>query len=366
MMFDVVILGAGVAGMAAASVLAKKGLKVALVDQAHEGTVKMGECLMADALPILDKLNLKDDFIAAKHRKLHAYNVDWGDESSFERHLITNPMGAGWLLDRAKFDRGLQQQCRDVNVVFYWQSRFEAITRLPNSGWRVAVKSDQVNVLDAMFVVDASGRSRAMIRKLKVKQQSADKMVAVCCHIKITSDVNSGIAHISNDVHGWWYLAKFNSTTASLCYFTDADLITPHNAEQFIDMAKKKSSIKDLLIDAIQINDTYRRCSANTSALQQSVGDGWLALGDAAVSFDPLSSYGITSALSSAFYGSQAILRSFSGQSEYLLTYQSLIRRNFIDYLVKRQQEYNKLRHLPSLFWQRRKITNNEISVTYN
>ena len=53
---------------------------------------------------------------------------------------------------------------------------------------------------------------------------------------------------------------------------------------------------------------------AETSRLDRIAGPGWLALGDAAAAYDPLSSYGIGSAMGSGFYAGQAIADSLAGR----------------------------------------------------
>ncbi|QDO84074.1 FAD-dependent oxidoreductase [Shewanella psychropiezotolerans] len=79
--YDVVIVGAGVAGMAISAVLARQGLSVVLVDRGQAEGISTGECLMADALPIMARLGLDTDFIAANHIALQSYRVSWGNSN---------------------------------------------------------------------------------------------------------------------------------------------------------------------------------------------------------------------------------------------------------------------------------------------
>ena len=354
MLYDVVIIGAGVAGMAAASVLARKGLTVALVDSGQAGGMKTGECLMADALPIMARLGLDSDFIAAAHTSLQSYRVTWGEPQPYERHLMTSPTGAGWIVNRSNFDAMLLDRCYDHNVRVYWQSRLVHVKQQFNSKWQLTFISVDMPDIEARFVIDASGRARAFTKQLGIKSQQLDKMVASCCHIENTNQDFSGVAHIASDVTGWWYYAKYSNSRGSLCYFSDSDLDLPTTPEDLLKQAQNQPYLTDIIAQSKPVLNTFKRCPAYSSALQQCIGDNWLAIGDAAVSFDPLSSYGMTSALSGAFYASQAILRHFKGDVEHLQTYQTLIQRNYLSYLVRREQEYRKIPADKSLFWQRR------------
>ncbi|WP_299005648.1 FAD-dependent oxidoreductase [uncultured Shewanella sp.] len=354
MYYDVAIIGAGVAGMAAASALARKGLTVALIESGQDNRINIGECLMADALPIMARLGFENEFIAAKYRSLQSYRVIWGALQPYERHLMTSPTGSGWIVDRRHFDELLLARCYDCNVDVYWKSKFQRIKQTMNGLWQFIFASVDMPDIEAHFVIDASGRARGLTKQLGIKSQQLDKMVASCCHIDTPDQSICGVANIVSDMNGWWYYAKFSHSRGSLCYFSDSDLGLPLSAEELLKQAQTTLSLTELLHQSKPVINTFRRCPAYSSALQQCIGHNWLAVGDAAMSFDPLSSYGMTSALSSAFYGSQAVLRYFKGDTAYLQVYQTLLQRNYLSYLVNREQEYRKVSRMNSVFWRRR------------
>jgi flavin-dependent dehydrogenase len=352
--YDVIIVGAGVAGLSTAAALSKRGLRVAVIDKGSVNAIKTGECLMADALPIMARLGLSEAFLAAKHQSLQSYQVAWGEQDMFERHLLTSPTGAGWIVNRPIFDGMLVDHCVENQVILYWRSALEHLEKTATNQWQLSIKGVQATNLTARFVIDGSGRSRALTQRLGINKQRLDKMVASCCHVNSECELSSASATIASDQHGWWYYAKFSPHQGSLAYFTDSDLPLPAHGKDLLAAATKHNILAPLLTDANAVTETFKRCGADSSALQSCVGDGWLAIGDAAYSFDPLSSYGMTSALASAFYASQALLRYFADQPQYLQTYQQLCQNNFMTYLAKRQQEYQKVDPATSVFWQRR------------
>ncbi|WDE02169.1 NAD(P)/FAD-dependent oxidoreductase [Thalassomonas actiniarum] len=353
-LYDAIIVGAGVAGMAAASALAKQGLRIAIIDRGAPDVLKPGECLMADALKIMKRLGLSEDFIAANHRSLQAYHVNWGQQSSYQRHLLTSPAGAGWIVNRQHFDGMLLKHCQQQQVEMFWQNSLQAIARDASGYWQLQLKHPEKLCLSARFVLDASGRARAFTRHLGINSQRLDKMVATSCHIHSVSELSAATATIASDYQGWWYYAKYSDTRGCLCYFSDGDLPLPDGPKTLLAQANKQSLLAPLLADARPMTSTFKRSAAYSSALQNCIGENWLALGDAAASFDPLSSYGMTSALSGAFYASQALKRYFNNQPQYLQTYQQLMQKNFLAYLDKRYQQYEQVAGYNSLFWQRR------------
>jgi flavin-dependent dehydrogenase len=94
---------------------------------------------------------------------------------------------------------------------------------------------------------------------------------------------------------------------------------------------------------------------ANSSRLDAVAGDGWVAVGDAVAAFDPLSSYGISSAMGSGFYAASAIVDHLSGSRDALPTYQKLIDDAYTQYLLMHYDYYSLEQRWPEeLFWQRR------------
>ena len=57
-----------------------------------------------------------------------------------------------------------------------------------------------------------------------------------------------------------------------------------------------------------RIGDARTRTDASSALLSHAAGDGWIAIGDAAASFDPVTSQGLVNALSTALVAAGAIL----------------------------------------------------------
>jgi flavin-dependent dehydrogenase len=78
-------------------------------------------------------------------------------------------------------------------------------------------------------------------------------------------------------------------------------------------------------------------------------------VGDAATTFDPLSSVGIMKGLRSGVLASYAIGDFFKGNTSGLEKYEALLKREFENYLATRAEYYRReKRWANSVFWQRR------------
>lgn len=362
--YHVVIVGAGVAGLTAALVLAKQGLQVAIIESKHSQLASMGECTQSSIMHTLDKLGLKKQFEKDNHFTLQGYKVSWDAGGIYERDLLMSPSGTGWLLNREKFDAMLVKAARSAGVDIYWQSKLTSLLEVKNSelgyqdNWLLEVISSENKwQLTVPFIIDATGRARHITRKITRVKKKTDNLVACFGRIELSqcSALTNQQAVILSSEKGWWYLAPYSEQYASLCYFTDPDLTLPKSANQLWALARQHPVLNQYLANcSLAHKHDFKVTPAYSSCLEICVENNWLAVGDAACSYDPLSSYGITSAMGSAIYAAKAIVKLFNEQPEFLEAYQNLMKETFKNYLTTRNAEYEKVTQFHSLFWERR------------
>jgi hypothetical protein len=157
---------------------------------------------------------------------------------------------------------------------------------------------------------------------------------------------------------GWWYSARLPDEKLMVAYFTDSDLL----AHKIL----KTSGWFDLLRETEHTGNRVREGDYSPSAephvyaahgacLDVIAGDRWLAVGDAAAAYDPLSSYGISSALGSGFHAASAIFDFLEGSRDALPAYSRIIAQAFAQYSILRRAYYALEQRWPDeLFWQRR------------
>ena len=89
--------------------------------------------------------------------------------------------------------------------------------------------------------------------------------------------------------------------------------------------------------------------------LDRVCGARWLAVGDAASCFDPLSAQGIYKALADGIAAAHAIAAALATGSDLDASYQHAVQSRFTEYLANRNYFYGLERRWPdSPFWQRR------------
>jgi len=84
------------------------------------------------------------------------------------------------------------------------------------------------------------------------------------------------------------------------------------------------------------------------------VGEGWIAAGDAAASFDPLSSLGIGYAMTSGIQAARALDRRLNGDEEFAAGYAPDVSRHMAAHLDQRRRLYRYEQRWPDRpFWSR-------------
>jgi flavin-dependent dehydrogenase len=277
--FDVVIIGSGPAGCALAIHLRDAGVSVAIFTAPRRS--------LFDDFPETLPPGIPEGY--AGLRPLYAMASAWGDSKLTIRHALCNPLGHGWFVDRAVFDREMLARATAGAVVPVRHGRLRSATRT-NSGWSLCF-SGQPDAVEAGFVVDASGRSSAFARLIGVRRVALDRLV--CLSTKaVAVDFPAGEALVESIETGWWFSALNSSGDLSISFFSHPGCASFEDAlRATIHTSNRVSG----LLDARPLSRPAR-----TDWLKTPAGEGWLAIGDAAFASDPLGSQGLLRALETA------------------------------------------------------------------
>jgi hypothetical protein len=101
--------------------------------------------------------------------------------------------------------------------------------------------------------------------------------------------------------------------------------------------------------------DELRSRFSGTVRLDRAAGPGWIAVGDVAMAFDPLSSQGIIKALESGWRGAGAVTDILNGAPRAVDSYLKWLESEFASYTISHRRHYGAVRRWPgSTFWNRR------------
>jgi flavin-dependent dehydrogenase len=162
--FDAVVVGAGPAGSAAATLLARCGRRVLLLEKDSFPRPKVcGEFLSSDALPALEKLGVRAALERAGPERIDRGSIHWPGGRSVSFRLKSPAYGVSRLL----LDDLLARGASDAGADTRFAARVTSVHGASPSGFRVRFSHARAErEVRSRFVVGAWGRWDALDRKL--------------------------------------------------------------------------------------------------------------------------------------------------------------------------------------------------------
>ena len=353
--FDIAIVGGGPAGSATALSLQAHApsLSTVIIEASNYDTSRIGETLPPPTRTILEHLQVWKDFCALDAREVFGTTSAWGQATPLDNDFIFMPANTGWHVDRARFDYMLVAVAEQRGAKLLRQTSLRAVD-WADGQWRLTLSTGAA--ISARFIVDASGGKAVIARRLGARFENLDQLVGIARFFE--NDENDARLLVEAFEHGWWYTAGLPGGKRIVSCITDADLA--HRIE-----LNKPEEWQRRLTAAPVVSSFLRECkpcgslvarSAASRRLEPVATETWLAVGDAASRFDPLSSQGIFKALRSGVFASYAIgdLLTRSDNTG-LHRYHRYIAEEFESYCDTRTQYYGQEQRWPtSEFWLRR------------
>lgn len=370
---DILIIGGGIAGCIAAISLVNH-YNVTLLDKLVEPVDRIGESLAPAAQRILKELDLLENESDVVKQTIFRNNLGmqsyWGSNQLQIVDHMRNPDGFSRSLDRKNFEVYLRKIASERGVNCIWG------TRLSNSSyegnyWKVTTKSDDLknrttHTIQAKFVIDATGRQSHFTKSLGIQRTSYDKLIS--CWMSLPNTQENTMSTIAADELGWWYSAVVPDNKRVIAFQTDADLVD-RNTFKHLDAFLAFTKQQELIASLVEGNETtvnfHGTVSANSTRLEQVTGKQWVALGDAAMSFDPLSSQGMFNAMANAMQLQKLLIdydfiRDLNSvkEKQFNRLYENQLQQVWNHYLKHKNFFYStETRWKETTFWKRRSIS---------
>ncbi|OAF15991.1 NAD(P)/FAD-dependent oxidoreductase [Bradyrhizobium neotropicale] len=358
-MHEVVILGAGMAGMACARTLLRRGCRPLLIAPGHD-VANRGETLSFRASPYLESLDWTglldaETAIACQGR----YSV-WG-RAALRRDTLHQE--SGWHIDRQRLEQRMADSL-DADGVERLSTEARQLSRSPT---RVVVDLANGSSIEAEFVVDCTGRS-AVTAGSEAPLRRLDKLVACYGIFDLEDGAEAVPATLVEAVAtGWWYMSVMPRDRILLGFFTDSDLLPAglrKDMHLWAHMASQTSAVSARLASLgidVATCAQLQFAPASTVTTSKLIDHRIVRAGDAASALDPLGANGLATALWSGIQAAESAMGLLARNDTALRQYERQFLEGIASYLATQSAIYASEHRFPDApFWRQRNGTSPE------
>lgn len=321
---DCLVVGAGPAGSTVARLLALKGCAVIVASTSSSASSRLELLAPAslDTVAAVGLGHLLDDPAIAR-RCLGIRRTRGSGEQDYE-DFLRHPYRVGYVVDRASFDERLRAAAAAAGVTFCPLR----VTGVTPDGGVIFRESDSgaTKLVFADVVVDATGRAAAIARRKGARVAVRNRMVA-----ELLEDTS---ADAIADAASW---LDYRSNGSNWSYRIHG----PEGRAQTWRIRASGKPARDALLSV----------DASARALSEAAGEGWIAVGDAAIAFDPIASQGLFNALSSALVATGALMSADRLSPVTARLYSAAVTATFLYSEAGRADVYNKQHAAQDGFW---------------
>lgn len=358
------IVGGGTAGCATAIALAARGVTdVVVVNMQQNRHCRIGEAIPPACGGALQRLGVWQAFLAQGHLPSVGSCASWSNAELGYNDFLFDIQGKGWHLDRAAFDAMLATAVATRGGMVVNGFRLRDAKPCAAGGYLLsfANKDGASAEVTTRFLVDATGIAAGAVRRLGVSRNQFDCLAVIGAVFTLEQpDAVPSQTLLEACEYGWWYAAKLPGRRMIATLAVEPSQHRHFAAPRaWLPAMRATRHVAGWLErgHAVLAPDYWLATALAPSAILSRVaGNRWLAVGDAASAYDPVSAQGIVKALCDGEAAADAIAACFAGAGQApLFAYQDGVFARFRDYLRLRRQLYGlERRWLKATFWRNR------------
>jgi flavin-dependent dehydrogenase len=216
---------------------------------------------------------------------------------------------SSFIASRGELDRELIEEARSRGVTVAIPSRLIAARPVPAGGHELSFRvRSGIDRVRARFVIDASGRHRAFSRRAGARLRRWDALVGLTRWLEPRSPEPAELTelHVEAVRDGWWAALSLPDGTISATYFTFLTMLRDGGvrpSEGWSEALDRSELVASRMPEEAFSLGPVRAYPAAPVISEPLFGGDWLAIGDAAVQYDPLEGKGVARALQSGVEG---------------------------------------------------------------
>ncbi len=380
---QILVIGGGPGGATAATLLARGGCRVTLLERDHFPRYHIGESLLPTILPILDLLGARDKVESFGFQRKHGAFLEWGPEQwSLNFGELSGDCTYAFQVTRSDFDYQLLEHAKSQGVGVFEGVEVESLTfegeRPVSAHWQRKDESNGNRTQGDLrfdYVIDASGRAGILANRYlrnrrfhKIFQniaiwgywEGADRMATG----------REGDIAVSSVADGWLWAIPLHDGTMSVGVVMHKDTVMARRPVDtqaiYFEAIAESNMVKEIVRPAKLASRIYTE-QDYSYASQKFCGPGYFLVGDAACFLDPLLSSGVHLATYSGLLAAAGILSTLRGEvkeTEAAAFFENAYRQAYLRFLVFLSAFYDVGRRKESYFWEAQRLTQEDVVVS--
>lgn len=323
--YDVIVIGGGPAGAAAATLTAQQGHRVLLLERARYPRFKIGESLMPatwwtfERMGVVDKL--KSSNFVRKYSVQFYNRTGKGSAPFYFQETDPHESSVTWQVLRSEFDALLLEHAAEQGVEVRRGANVKDVLFDDAGGHRAVgvqaeVEGEGTLDLSCRVVVDATGQTALISRKLGIRQPDKElKKASFFTHFEGAHrdpGIDEGatlVIHTETADAWFWYIPLPDDRVSVGVVGSPEYLLAGRQGDPqalFEEEVARCPGLKPRLEGARQLFPVQATRDFSYRA-SRVAGDGWVLVGDAFGFLDPIYSSGVFLALKSGEMAADAI-----------------------------------------------------------
>ena len=300
--YDVAIIGGGPAGGTAATILARHGRKVVVLERERFPRFHIGESLLPYSMDAFDRLGIQEQLKAISMEKIGGEVASSCGTRKVRFYFRTGfrlRQTKSYQVKRADFDKLLLDHAAGAGAEVREEAKVESVAFAPDSVTLSVAMAGATRDITARYVIDCSGRNSVIGSHFKLrKPYDSLQKFSVFAHFEDVPLRDREELNLTRLIRGrdfWFWMIAVTETRVSVGVVTDTSRFrdlkkTPGDALDYF--IQNSPEMRERMHGARRVSEVYS-ISDYSYRNSRFTGDRWMLAGDAAGFIDPIFSTGV-------------------------------------------------------------------------
>lgn len=310
---DFLVVGGGPAGCAFAILAARSGASVVLVERDNYEKKRPGEHLAGRIRGALDALDVSTDNARVISSASPGILSLWNGHTPLTKPYAATGQPDALCVTRNEFDELLFRSAEAAGATVMSRATLKQVSRAARGGWDISIDEGDrgTHSVHARSVVDASGRNAIFARRQGARRIHHGDLIAIVGWLDAADAPlrPTAMLTVESCPSGWFSFSIAADATLVATFYTSSQMMKSAQAtpEEWWagGLAETRTIGRTLLRAGATVAETavYPAYPSRSSIIS---GDGWIAIGDAAIALDPIGGQGVATAIDTAFRAFEA------------------------------------------------------------